>query len=403
MSNSVSDTPALPLARAESCPFNPPPGLSELRAAGPIAQVRIWTGDNVWLVTRHEDQRKVLADPRVSVDTTRPGYPFPVPARKVLNNSRARLIQSLDPPDHTVLRRMLAPEFTLRQMRGLHPFVQQIVDQLIDDMIAGPRPTDLVQAFSLPIPSVVIAQMLGVPYTDHEMFQDLSEKITTKPELSKQAARELNSYLGGLAETKRQHPSDDIISRLMAHCERGDLSIEEVVGAAKVLLVGGHETTAHMISLGVAALLQHPDQLAELRDADDPAFVANAVEELLRYLHVGNMGLRRVATEDLELAGQTIRSGDGIVVAGNLGDRDPSAFEGDPDVLDIHRRARHHIAFGFGIHQCLGQALVRLELQVVFPTLFRRLPTLALATPFDQIAFKPESYIFGVQSLPVTW
>jgi cytochrome P450 len=171
---------------------------------------------------------------------------------------------------------------------------------------------------------------------------------------------------------------------------------------ALLLLIAGHETTANMITLGTAALLEHPDQLALLRDTDDPKLVASAVEELLRYLHITHLGRRRAVTADIEIAGQVIRAGEGVIMANEIGNRDPEVFE-DPDRLDITRDARRHVAFGFGVHQCLGQPLARMELQVVYGTLYRRIPTLRLACALEDVKFKHDAFIYGIHELPVAW
>jgi cytochrome P450 len=182
----------------------------------------------------------------------------------------------------------------------------------------------------------------------------------------------------------------------------GELTRREAAHIGVLLLVAGHETTANMIALGTLALLQHPDQLARLRDGDDPGLVASAVEELLRYLNITHGGRRRVAVEDIEIAGHTIGAGEGIVFPTEVGNRDPAAFP-DGDRLDVTRDARHHVAFGFGVHQCLGQPLARMELQVVYGTLYRRIPTLALATDIEWVPFKHDGFVYGVYELPVTW
>jgi cytochrome P450 len=169
-----------------------------------------------------------------------------------------------------------------------------------------------------------------------------------------------------------------------------------------LMLLAGHETTANMIALGTLALLEHPDQLDLLRSTDDPALVASAVEELLRYLNITHNGRRRVATEDIEIAGEVIRAGEGIIMPNDIGNRDPSVFP-DPDRLDLRRNPRRHVAFGFGVHQCLGQPLARMELQVVYGTLYRRIPTLRLAAPLEAVPFKHDGSVYGVYELPVTW
>jgi cytochrome P450 len=222
-------------------------------------------------------------------------------------------------------------------------------------------------------------------------------------EQSARAVVELRDYLGELADRKRERPGDDVLSRLVVDREAtGELSRGDLQSSALLLLVAGHETTANMIALGTLALLENPDQLALLRAADDPTVVAGAVEELLRYLNITHNGRRRVAIEDIEIAGRVIRAGDGVIIANDIGNRDPEAFA-EPDLLDIRRDARRHVAFGFGVHQCLGQPLARVELQVVYSTLYRRIPTLRLAADPASIAFKHEAAVYGVHELPVSW
>lgn len=311
----------------------------------------------------------------------------------------------MDDPEHARLRRMATAAFSIKHVEALRPAIQKIVDDLIDAMLAGPKPVDLVQAFALPVPSLVICELLGVPYTDHAFFQANSKvltKRTTTPEQGRAATRRLLDYLDRLIGDKLAHPADDLFSTLAARVGAGELSRGEAADIGLLLLVAGHETTANMIALGTLALLQHPDQLARLRASDDPKVVASAVEELLRYLNIAHSGRRRVALEDIEIGGVTIRAGDGVVMANDIGNRDPAAFR-DPDLLDVGRNPRHHVAFGFGVHQCLGQPLARVELQVVYSTLYRRIPTLRPAVDLDEIPFKHDGLVHGVYELPVTW
>jgi cytochrome P450 len=287
----------------------------------------------------------------------------------------------------------------------LRPAVQRIVDDLIDDLLAGPNPVDLVEAFALPVPSLVICELLGVPYADHGFFQDNSKVLirrSAEPEQRAEGHRALSGYLDDLMGEKLANPGADLLSGLARRVNAGELSRQEAAQMGVLLLIAGHETTANMIALGTLALLEHPDQLAVLRDEDDPRVVAGAVEELLRYLNITHNGRRRVALEDIEIAGRTIRAGDGMIMANDIGNRDPDVFP-DPDRLDIHRDARNHMAFGFGVHQCLGQPLARMELQVVYSTLYRRVPTLRRAVDLDRIPFKHDGSVYGVYELPVTW
>ena len=397
--------PTYPAPRAQGCPFDPSPDIRGLQGKAPLTRIRLWDGSTPWLVTRHKDVRTLLADRRVSADPTLPGYPSTSPGM-VARRSQARTFLSMDDPDHARLRRMVTAPFTVRRIEAMRPAVQRIVDELLDDLLAGPKPVDLVQAYALPVPSLVICELLGVPYEDHNFFQENSRVLVKRdasPEKSVAAQSRLVDYLDDLIGRKLAEPADDLLSDLAAQRVRtGELTRRDAAAMGMLLLVAGHETTANMIALGTAALLQHPDQLTALRETDDPKLVAGAVEELLRYLTIVHMGRRRVALEDIELGGETIRAGDGIVLAGEVGNRDPEVFA-DPDRLDITRDARRHIAFGFGVHQCLGQPLARVELQVAYTSLFRRIPTLSLATSVDELPFKHDGQVYGVYELPVTW
>jgi cytochrome P450 len=311
----------------------------------------------------------------------------------------------MDDPEHARLRRMVTAAFSIRQVEALRPAIQKIVDGLIDTMLAGPKPVDLVQGFALPVPSLVICELLGVPYADHDFFQANSKiliKRTSTVEQARVATQQLLDYLDQQIGVKLAHPADDLLSTLAERVRAGEFSRREAAGMGMLLLTAGHETTANMIALGTLALLQNPDQLARLRKSDDPKTVASAVEELLRYLSIVHSGRRRVALEDIEVGGVTIRAGEGVVLSNDVANRDPDAFP-DPDQLDIDRNPRHHVAFGFGVHQCLGQPLARVELQVVYSTLYRRIPTLKLAVDLDEIPFKHDGNVYGVYALPVTW
>jgi cytochrome P450 len=399
----VSDIPAFPMARGR-CPFDPPPELGRLRAEAPVSRARLWDGSTAWLVTRFADQREVLADSRFSSDPTRDGYPH-ISAGSSFMRRRSQTFMGMDDPEHDVYRRMLTQDFTIRRVQALRPRIQRIVDELIDELIALGPPADLVSQLALPVPSRVICELLGVPYEDHEFFQRLSGALvsgSSAPGVAVAAGIELRGYLAGLLDDKLKYPADDLLTRLATERLRtGELTETQIADLAVLLLIAGHETTANMISLGTLALLENPDQLVELQDPE-PKLVAGAVEELLRYLTISHSGRRRVATVDVEVGGQVIRAGEGVIVTNDSGNRDPAAFP-EPDRLDLHRPARHHLAFGFGPHQCLGQPLARAELQIVYGTLYRRLPTLRLAAGLDQLTFKQDMLVYGVHRLPVEW
>jgi hypothetical protein len=390
------------MERAAGCPFDPPPELKSQQQEGPLTKVRLWDGSTPWLVTRYAEQRTLLADQRLSADVGRPGYPSSVPIRP--GHSAISFIL-MDDPEHARLRRMVTGRFAIKRVEALRPAVRKIVDDLIDAMLAGPNPVDLVEAFALPVPSLVICELLGVPYTDHDFFQRNSKILINRnadPDERMAGHAALAGYLDDLMGDKIANPGNDLLSGLAERVKAGELTRQESAQMGVLLLIAGHETTANMIALGTLALLEHPEQLALLRDEDDPKVVAGAVEELLRYLNITHNGRRRVAAEDIEIVGQTIRAGDGVILANDIGNRDPEIFA-DPDRLDIHRDARSHVAFGFGVHQCLGQPLARMELQVVYSTLYRRIPTLRRAVDLDRIPFKHDGSVYGVYELPVTW
>ncbi|WP_158853206.1 cytochrome P450 [Saccharothrix deserti] len=395
----TAEVPEYPMPRAEGCPFDPAPELRTLQEETPLTRVRLWDGSTPWLVTRYADQRAVLGDRRVSADMTHPDYPRSAPGNGTLS------FIGMDDPEHARLRRMVGSAFTVKNVAAMRPAVQKIVDDALDEMLAGPNPVDLVEAFALPVPSLVICDLLDVPYSDHDFFQQNSKTIISRnstPEERTAGTTALGQYLGGLVVAKLDKPGDDLISRLGERIKSGELTVQAATEMAVLLLIAGHETTANMIALSTVALLRNPDQLALLRDTDDPAIATSAVDELLRYLNITHGGRRRFAMEDIEVAGQLVRAGEGLVMPNEIANRDPEAFP-DPDRLDITRPARHHVAFGFGVHQCLGQPLARLELEIVYRTLYRRLPGLRLATDFEDLPFKHDGFVYGVHQLPVAW
>ncbi|SFT74430.1 hypothetical protein SAMN04487904_10760 [Actinopolyspora lacussalsi subsp. righensis] len=402
----AAEVPEYPMNRAEGCPFDPPPHLRTMQREAPLRRVRLWDGSTPWLVTRYGEQRALLADSRISSDPTNPGYPAPAPVSDEHSEGSPVSFILMDDPEHARLRRMVTAPFTIKRVEAMRPFVQRIVDERIDEMLTADEPVDLVDAFALPVPSLVICELLGVPYSDHDFFQRNSKVIVHRDSTTEQRSAALGTlaeYLDGLVGEKLTDPGEDLLSDLAARVESGELPRREASRMGVLLLIAGHETTANMIALGTLALLESPEQLAELRErSDDSELVASTVEELLRYLHITHNGRRRVALEDIEIAGEVIRAGEGVIVPNDIGNRDPDAFA-EPDRLDIRRDARHHMAFGFGVHQCLGQPLARMELRVVYSTLYRRIPTLRLATERENISFKHDGSVYGVYELPVTW
>jgi cytochrome P450 len=397
----MTETPAVPLAmrRAASCPFDPTEELHRLRAERPIARQPLPAGGFAWLIIGHPEAREVLGDPRFSNSQHRPGalrqHEEPVEMPPI------PLIMS-DPPEHTRLRRMLTGEFTVRRMNRLRPRIESIINGFLDDIERAGPPADLVPAFALPVPSLVICELLGVPYEDREDFQRRSSTFLDNaqpPERITQVFTEMLEYMSGLVARNRSAPGEDLLGMLVR--EHGDeLSDEDLAGIGNLLLIAGHETTANMLGLGTLLLLRHPAQLAALRDS--PETVNQAVEELLRYLSVVNFGAMRTATEDVTIAGQPIKAGERVIVALPAANRDAALCE-DPDRFDIGRPTAPHIAFGHGIHHCLGAPLARMEMRIAYSALLRRLPDLRLAVPFEDIPFRMMSTVYGVRELPVTW
>jgi cytochrome P450 len=398
--------PAYPTPRDGKCPFLPSPELRQLHADGTaLSKARTWDGNTPWLVTTHAAQRTIMSDPRVSANDHLPGFPIATRSMAETLSDRPKTIFDTDGPEHAALRRLLTNAFTRSRMEKIRPGIQQATDDLIDTMLAGPNPTDLVEALALPLPSLMICELLGVPYEDHDFFE-LHAKIAnardTLPEESTKSTRALGDYVTKLIQAKMDNPEEDVVSDLGKKVTAGHIDLPGAAMLGMILLIAGHETSANMISLGTAALLQNPDQLAIIRDTTDKKVIAGAVEELLRYLTIPHLLQRRIATDDIDYQGTIIKAGDGIISPLPAANFDPIAFP-EPEKLDLTREARHHHAFGWGPHQCIGQQLARIELEVVYSTLFRRIPTLQLATDFDNLRFKGDSLAYGIYELPVTW
>ncbi|GAA0709370.1 hypothetical protein GCM10009022_41150 [Vreelandella titanicae] len=296
----------------------------------------------------------------------------------------------------------------IKRMQELRPSVQQALDGLLNDMERKGAPADFIADVALPLPSLVISIMLGVPYEDHDKLQEWAGNrmdLSTSPEELTQSARNMSKYISGLLIEKERDPGDgsDLLSRMVIEwINPGKLSHDDAVQMGVLLYMAGHETTANQIGLGVLSLFQHPDQKAALME--DASLVKGAVEEMLRFHSITHMNANRVATEDVVIGGQLIRKGEGVLPLLHAANHDPSVFP-EPEKFDIFRDQKDHahVAFSYGIHQCLGQPLARLELQIVFETLFKRFPDLQLAVPFDELEFKSESFVYGLKTLPVTW
>jgi cytochrome P450 len=399
------DAQALPPLHMRRDAFNPTPELREIRETDGVRTITSAFGTDVFLVTRHEDVKTVLSDHERFSNGRPPGFVVPgapnIPEEEQAS-ARAGNLLGLDPPEHQRLRRMLTAEFTIRRMKHLEQRVVEIVDAQLDAMEKAGPPADLVAGFALPIPSLVICELLGVPYDDRDDFQrrtarqlDLSIPIPERMELQRQG----RAFMSSLVERARRQPGEDILGMLVR--EHGhELTDDELIGIASLLLLAGHETTSNMLGLGTLALLRHPDQLAAVRD--DPDAIGPAVEELLRWLSIVHTAIPRITTTDVEIAGVPIPAGRLVFVSLPSGNRDPE-FIDSPEVLDIRRGAPGHLAFGHGVHHCLGAPLARMEMRIAFPALLRRFPTLALAEDFSEVPFRSFHFIYGLKSLEVGW
>ncbi|EOD65340.1 cytochrome P450 [Amycolatopsis vancoresmycina DSM 44592] len=384
-------------------PFDPPSAITRLRGTRPVSPLVFPDGHEGWLVTGYDEVRQMMADTRFSsrldLDVIHVPYETGMPAATEPSPQLPGMFIAMDPPDHSRLRRKLTGAFTVKRMKQLEEHIADVVERQLDHLARLAPPVDLVKEFALPVPSLVICELLGVPYADRETFQANSAQFMVREQTLEEkmgAYIALNTYLTELVTNKRAEPAEDILSDLARH---DDLTIEELTGAAFLMLLAGHETTANMLSLGTFALLEHPEQAAELRA--DAELLPGAVEELLRYLSVADIFFR-YATEDLELGGETITKGSTVVVSLLAANHDPRRFE-NPDTLDIRRNARGLLSFGHGVHQCLGQQLARIEMRAGFGGLLKRFPDLALAVPAGAVKLRTDMNIYGVHELPVTW
>ncbi|MEU8040816.1 cytochrome P450 [Streptosporangium sp. NPDC049046] len=393
MKTHSGDPTSIEFPRRRRGQLSPPDEYASLREQpGPVRSA-LPGGSTVWLVARHDDVRAVLTDPRISASPLHEGFPTigrngTVPPPDQIPG----WFVAYDPPEHTRFRKALIPEFTVRRVAELRPAVQRVVDTCIDDMLNAGTTADLVSAFALPVPSLIICELLGVPRTDRELFESRTRvlvTLTSTDDERESATKDLLLYISKLITMKQRFPGRDLTSRLLS---AGVLTPKEISGVALLLLIAGHETTANNIALGVVMLLLNRQWIG----------APGVVEEVLRYLSVADRVALRVALEDVEIGGHVIKAGEGIVPLGAAANHDHDAFE-RADEFDPSRSARHHVAFGYGVHQCLGQNLVRIEMETVFTSLFQRIPTLRLDGAVEDLPFKYDGVLFGLHELPVRW
>ncbi|GLW99276.1 cytochrome P450 [Microtetraspora sp. NBRC 16547] len=401
-----SELPAFPLARG-ACPYQPPAGYAELHRQSPLSRVKLVDGKRAWVVTGYAEARALLADPRLSADRAHPdfpnsakimpgtGMPQPVPEGDALTFAQ------LDDPEHNAQRRLVIPSFTRGRAQAMRPKFQRIVDELIDGMLSDGSGADLVSAFAVPFPSLMMAELFGISAEDRPVYTEHVQYLATRPDMMIPAIYTLSGFYTELFERKRAEPGDDLATHMVTSAdERPDeISLQQMLNTAMLVTVSGNESTMTMISLGMFAVLSEPGQADLLRD-DPQGAAPRAVEELLRYISAGDI-ISRIAAEDIEVGGETIRAGEGVILATPAVNRDPAAFP-EPHVLDLRREHKTHLTFGHGAHQCVAMNLATTALEVVFSTLFTRLPKLRLAVPAEEVP--PGGLgVYRVAELPVTW
>jgi cytochrome P450 len=401
----------MPMSEPTVLPYDDPafaadpyPFLNALREQDPVRRVVLANGLEAWLVTRYEDTRAAMSDPRMSSDVDQASDPRLLehpPAAEPFPRSMLRA----DPPDHTRLRRLVSKAFTARRIAELEQRIQKITDQLLD-AVTPLGDADVIDDFALPLPVTVISELLGVPVDDRDGFQDWTNVMLDQragpPDRAvlDEAWREMRAYLERLLAAKRVRPDDDLLSALIvARDEHRRLDEEELAAMAFLLLVAGYVTTVNLIGNGLAALLANPEQLAVLRG--NAHLMPCAIEEFLRYDGPINPGMTRFPTEDIEIGGVRIPRGSTVLVGTAVANRDPDRFN-DPDRLDVTRADNPHLAFGHGLHYCLGAPLARLEGQIAMTAVLRRLPGLALAVPPEDLQWQVGG-LRGLKHLPVTF
>jgi cytochrome P450 len=403
------ETQVRPFPLRRGCPMAPPEEYAALRETEPVSKIKLkFSGREAWLLTRYEDMQQMLRDPRFHSDIADPGYPlqFAFPLELLEQGIVSRTLFHMDPPVHTRHRMLLMPELTAKQVEAMRPRTQEIVDELIDAMLEQGGPIDAVQALTAPLPSIQTAEQLDLPRDSTDLFYRWISLLVTQGTAEEHASAnaEVEMLLHRLIAERTANPGDDLISHLITRNEErgGELTALDLSALVRTMIAGGHESTLNGMTMAIVVLLTHPEQAALLRA--HPELAGQAVDELMRFSTVSDHGTVRVAGEDVEIGGVLIRAGEGVVCALQAANHDPAVFA-EPDKLDFHRKeAAQNLAFGSGHHRCAGQTLVRMQMEVLFTTLLRRIPTLRLDVPADQLPFKGDTALIdGLHALPVTW
>lgn len=382
------------------CPFAAPSEYAEWREHEPAKAVELRNGSPAWVLTRHSDLKQVLA----STDFSTKPAKAKLRGGVVVARGKDTNLLYMDQPMHSNFRKMLVREFSAKRVNELRPEIEKIVDQRIDAMIEAGGPLDLVEYFCLPVPSMTTCQLMGVPWDNHEAFERWSATLTEiggDPEVFAATLADYNDYMDRVVREKTENPGSDILSRLVTTRVRdGEMTHEQVVGFAMLLLIAGHETTATQLGMGFVLAMQNPEVLTA--EGTEDQHWSRVVEEMLRISSISDVIPIRTALTDVTVAGQDIKAGDVVVSTLAGANFDPTVFE-DPEKFDPSRDNRNHVAFATGLHSCLGQSLARAELVIAFSRLFKRLPGIRLTVPVDSIQYKHDQFTFGPAELPVTW
>jgi cytochrome P450 len=386
-------------------PFAPPPTLVAQRDKEAVSRVEFPDGAHGWIVTRHEEVRRILADARFSSARSRVMTAIRKLPDGVQESTPPGLFVGMDPPEHTRFRKVLTGYFTVKRMRELGPRIEEIVAERLDALEAAPRPADFVDLVAQPIPLLVVCELLGVPEDRRADFVRRVNTVqrTTSTEEELREARDGNrASMLEIITAKRTRPDDGLISTIVhASDDNGaPFTPAELMGMCLLLLVAGHDPTVQMLAMSTYTLLRRPAQAAELRAHPDR--IVSAVEELLRFLTVQQFGVFRTATQDVEVGGQTIRAGDPVLLALLAANHDPHHFR-DADALDLQRPPSQHLSFGHGIHQCLGQQLARVELGIALRAIVARMPKWRLAVPPEDLPMRADMGVYGLHELPLCW
>ncbi|MEU5784721.1 cytochrome P450 [Micromonospora lupini] len=402
-----ADEPGASFPMPRTCPFGMPPEYQKMRGEGGVTRVRMPDGSAVWAVSRYDLARELLMNEHLSVFRGHAAFPDVTGRGGARGSIQPKgMLTWMDPPEHSVYRRMLMNEFTFRRMGHLREPIERFIDTRIDEVLAGPRPVDLVTALALPVTRKVICELLGIPEEQNDAFNVHLDRVLGAGTSNEDRAASwgaVRSLVGDLIAEREARPADDLISRLVVKYKEAvgaEVDYEVLIGLIMALRTAGHESTAAMISTGLAVLLDNPVQFDQIKA--DRTLIPGAVEELLRFLSVADRATARVTTADIELGGTTIPAGEGVLVLNASANHDEAVFD-DPASFRLRQDSARHLAFGYGIHQCIGQNLARLEIEAVIERLVARVPGLRLAVGVNELTFAQDSLFYSVAELPVTW